>query len=150
MKLGVIGLGNPLRGDDAIGIVIIEELKKYKFDNDIELIDGGEGGFNILHYLMRFKKVLIIDAVDFGGNVGETKVFNINDTFFENLHLSTHDINICKIADILRILGEIPEIFIFGIQPKNMNYVEGLSSDINVKKITDEAYRIIRNLRNNL
>ena len=150
MKLGVIGLGNTLRGDDAIGIVIIEELKKYKFDNDIELIDGGEGGFNILHYLMRFKKVLIIDAVDFGGNVGETKVFNINDTFFENLHLSTHDINICKIADILRILGEIPEIFIFGIQPKNMNYVEGLSSDINVKKITDEAYRIIRNLRNNL
>ena len=150
MKLGVIGLGNPLRGDDAIGIVIIEELKKYKFDNDIELIDGGEGGFNILHHLQRFTKVLIVDAVDFGGNVGETKVFNINDTFFENLHLSTHDINICKIADILRILGEIPEIFIFGIQPKNMNYNEGLSPEINVKKIIEEVQKTLEILKNNI
>lgn len=150
MKLGVIGLGNTLRGDDAIGIVIIEELKKYKFDNDIELIDGGEGGFNILHHLQRFTKVLIVDAVDFGGNVGETKVFNINDIFFENLHLSTHDINICKIADILRILGEIPEIFIFGIQPKNMNYNEGLSPEINVKKIIEEVQKTLEILKNNI
>jgi len=28
MKLGIIGLGNPLRGDDAIGIIILDELKK--------------------------------------------------------------------------------------------------------------------------
>jgi len=150
MKLGIIGLGNPLRGDDAIGIIILDELKKLNINKNIEMIDGGEGGFNIFHYLQGFKRVLIIDAVDFGGNVGETKVFNINDTFFENLHLSTHDINICKIADILRILGEIPEIFIFGIQPKNMNYNEGLSPEINVKKIIEEVQKTLEILKNNI
>jgi hydrogenase maturation protease len=149
MKLGIIGLGNPLRGDDAIGIIILDELKKLNINKNIEMIDGGEGGFNIFHYLQGFKRVLIIDAVDFGGNVGETKLFNINDTFFENLQLSTHDINICKIADILRILGKVPEIFIFGIQPKNMNYAEGLSPELNIKKITEEACKIIDTLVNN-
>lgn len=148
MKLGIIGLGNPLRGDDAIGIIILDELKKLNINKDIEMIDGGEGGFNILHQLQRFDRVLIIDAVDFGGNVGETKLFNIVDTTFENLHLSTHDINICKVADILRVLGDVPEIFVLAIQPKEMAYKEGLSPELNIKKITEKACKIIDTLAN--
>jgi hydrogenase maturation protease len=118
-------------------------------NKELELIDGGEGGFNILHHLQRFKKVLLIDAVDFGGNFGETKLFNIVDTAFENLHLSSHEINICKVADILRMLGEVPEIFVFAIQPKDTTYKEGLSPELNIKKITDEVCKVIYTLLNN-
>jgi hydrogenase maturation protease len=148
MKIGIIGLGNPLRGDDGIGIVIVDELKKLVINKNIELVDAGEGGFNLLHHLQRFNRVLIIDAVVFGGRFGETKLFTINDIAFDNICLYSHEINICKIVDILRLIGDVPDIFIFGIQPKEIDYNKGLSKELNVKKITEEALEIINRLEN--
>jgi len=55
-KIGVIGIGNPLRKDDGIGIVLLEKLVEIKDDlpDDIEYIDGGTGGMNLLHLFARF------------------------------------------------------------------------------------------------
>ena len=105
-------------------------------------------GLNLLHHLQRFDRVLIIDAVDFGGRFGETKLFNINDITFNNLCLSSHEINICKIVDILRLIGDVPDMFIFGIQPKEMDYNEDLSNELNIKTITEETLEVINMLVN--
>ena len=51
-KIGVIGIGNPLRRDDGIGILLLEKLveRKENMPDDIEYIDGGTGGMNRNHY----------------------------------------------------------------------------------------------------
>ncbi len=63
MCIKVIGVGNTLRGDDGIGIYVIEELKKVPLSKNIELIDGGTRGLDMFSFLEGVKKVIIIDAV---------------------------------------------------------------------------------------
>jgi len=39
-RLAVIGIGNPLMGDDAAGIIVLQGLRKADLPPDTELIDG--------------------------------------------------------------------------------------------------------------
>lgn len=134
-KIGVIGIGNPLRQDDGIGIFLLEKLVEIKDDlpDDIEYIDGGTGGMNFLHLFARFDIVVFIDAVNFGGKIGESKFFNSEDVISKNIQIkiSTHGSDILKIIQLSKELGENPdEIFIFGVQPQDIAPGTRLSHEI--------------------
>ncbi len=134
-KIGVIGIGNPLRKDDGIGIVLLEKLVEIKDDlpDDIEYIDGGTGGMNLLHLFARFDIVVFIDAVNFGGEIAESKFFNYEDVISKNIQIkiSTHGSDILKIIQLSKELGENPdEIFIFGVQPQDIAPGTRLSHEI--------------------
>jgi len=134
-KAGIIGIGNPLRRDDGIGIVLLEKLieRKDELPDGMELIDGGTGGMNLLHLFARFDVVIIIDAVNFDGDIGESKLFTTEDVHSKKtrINISTHESDILKIIHLSRKLGESPdEIFIFGIQPKDTSFGSNLSSEL--------------------
>ena len=134
-EIGVIGIGNPLRRDDGIGIVLLEKLigRKDELPDGITFIDGGTGGINLLHLFARFDVVVIIDAVNFDGNIGESKLFTTEDVYSKKtqINISTHESDILKIIHLSRELGENPdEIFIFGIQPKDTSFGSNLSSEL--------------------
>ncbi len=59
-----MGFGNPCRSDDAVGVYVIDELKK-KFSNrtDISLLDMGTGAFEVLFKLKGHQKIILVDAV---------------------------------------------------------------------------------------
>jgi hydrogenase maturation protease len=80
-KIGIIGLGNPLRRDDGIGLLLLQHLQTQKknLPKNIEYIDGGTSGMNLLHLLAQFDVVMLIDAVDFKGKPGDARVFSLND-----------------------------------------------------------------------
>ena len=135
MKAGIIGLGNPLRRDDGIGIVLLEKLieKKSDLPEGIEYIDGGTGGMNLLHILALFDVALIIDAVNLNGKPGESKLFKSEDVCSKksSINISTHESDVLKIINLSKELGEIPdELFIFGVQPKDTSQGDGLSSEL--------------------
>jgi hydrogenase maturation protease len=140
-KVGVIGIGNTLRRDDGIGIILIEKLleQKEKFPEEIEFIDGGTGGMNLLHLLANFDSVLIVDAVNFGGQPGETRVFTLDEIESKKISvkMSTHESDFLKIIQISKQLKECPEkIFIFGIQPKDTSHGKNLSVELEKKLLT--------------
>ncbi len=137
-EIGVIGIGNPLRRDDGIGIVLLEKLigRKDELPNNVEFIDGGTGGMNLLHLFARFDVVVIIDAVNFDGNIGESKLFTTEDVYSKKtqINISTHESDILKIIHLSKKLGENPdEIFIFGIQPKDTSFGQDFSSELQQK-----------------
>jgi hydrogenase maturation protease len=137
-KIGVIGIGNPLRKDDGIGILIIQQLQSIKdrFPKNIEFIDGGTGGMNLLHVLSRFECIIVIDAVDFGGIAGEFKVFSLDELCSKkiNIGFSTHESDFLNIISISKKLKELPKhFFIFGIQPKDVLFGQDLSADLEMK-----------------
>ena len=137
-KIGVIGIGNPLRRDDGIGIVLLEKLIEIKDElpDGIAFIDGGTSGMNLLHLFARFDVVVIIDAVNFDGNIGESKLFTTEDVYSKKtqINISTHESDILKIIHLSRTLGENPdEIFIFGIQPKDTSHGQDFSSELQQK-----------------
>ena len=156
-KIGVIGIGNPLRKDDGIGIVLLEKLVEIKDDlpDDIEYIDGGTGGMNLLHLFARFVIVVFIDAVNFGGEIAESKFFNSEDVISKNIQIkiSTHGSDILKIIQLSKKLGENPdEIFIFGVQPQDMTPGTRLSHEIqeNIDLLVDNLKVELKNIMENI
>lgn len=137
-KIAVIGIGNPLRSDDGIGIVLIEKLIENKkvFPKYIDFLDGGTGGFNLLHDLSKYEKVVIIDAVNIDKKPGENMFFNIKDVKSKNtnINITTHEKNFLKIVDLSERLDEKPsEIYIYAIQPEDLSYTQKLSKIIKEK-----------------
>ena len=94
-KVGVIGIGNPLRRDDGIGIVLLEKLveRRNELPENIEFINGGIGGMNLLHILARYDVVVVIDAVNFDGEVGESKLFKSEDVNSQKIPINTRLFN---------------------------------------------------------
>ena len=59
----VIGLGNPLMGDDGFGLVALERLRALG-PAEVELVDGGTWGLNLLPVIESAGRLLLLDAID--------------------------------------------------------------------------------------
>lgn len=138
LSIGIIGVGNPLRKDDGIGIVLLHHMKNAaKLNPDsLSFIDGGTGGMNVLHVCNKFDVVVFLDAVDFKANPGETRFFSI-DNIKSNKQVSsvsTHHEDLFQIIRIGQKIGECPnKVFVFGVQPADIGFGEGLTEQINGK-----------------
>lgn len=135
-KIGIIGLGNILRQDDGIGIILLKKLKQKKelLPKNIELIEAGIPSVNLLHMLHPFEKVIFIDAVNLKTKPGTTKFFKTSDVISKKENrqsVSVHETDVLKIIEIHKKLDkDSKEFFIFGVQPKNTEYGENLSTDL--------------------
>ena len=63
MQTAIMGFGNPVRSDDAVGIYIIEQLKEKIGQNDsISIFDMGTAAFEVLFGLKGHQKIILVDA----------------------------------------------------------------------------------------
>lgn len=63
-KTAILGFGNPVRSDDAIGVYVVNELQKYlQHREDISVFDMGTSAFEILFKLKGHRRMIIVDAV---------------------------------------------------------------------------------------
>jgi len=121
----VVGVGNRLRKDDGIGITIVEELKKEMKNTEIEFLLGETVPENLIKKIndLKPKKVFLIDAVDFSGKPGDViPIENQKDSGF------THKLSYNLFSKLLNC-----ELKIIGIQPKDIDYGEELSDELEKK-----------------
>ena len=129
--LAVIGIGNPMMGDDGIGPRLISELKASELA--VDLIDMGTGGMQLVHLLAEYHSVVIIDSADMGLSPGESMVFPPEEvvSLRETRAYSLHDWDFLRSIKISRELGEGPErILIIAIQPGSLDMRYGLSPEV--------------------
>jgi hydrogenase maturation protease len=141
----IIGCGNLLLKDEGVGVHLIEYLKKINLPKDIELVDGGTAGLDLLPFIKDAEKVVIIDAVCAGGSPGEIYCFNPSD--FEtdsSLKVSLHDVTLKDVFRIMQKLGPVPKIRIIGIEPEDMDIGTDLSPDLKEKlpKLAELALKV--------
>ena len=67
----VLGIGNPLLGDDGFGVEVIARLRGERSWPQVELLDGGTAGLYLLPHLEGRAHILVVDAIDFGGRPGQ-------------------------------------------------------------------------------
>ena len=117
----VLGLGNPLMADEGIGTVVVEKLGAYQEKYpDVEFMDAGAGGMQLLHYIAGRKKAVIIDCAFMGEEAGTIKRFTTDEvkTVKKLAHLSLHEVDILSVITLSKQLGECPdEVVFFGIEP---------------------------------
>lgn len=66
----VVGCGNLLRGDDAVGPVLVRELWERGVPDGVELVDGGTAGMDVAFKMRDRRKVVIVDAACTGAEPG--------------------------------------------------------------------------------
>ena len=74
MHTRVIGIGNPLRGDDGIGPAVAEMLKHERLPNTVEVIDGGEAGLGLVGLMEDAARVVLVDAAKMGIEPGALRL----------------------------------------------------------------------------
>lgn len=133
----VIGIGNPMAGDDAVGSHIIRKLVEHRISG-VELIDAGLVGLDLLDLLEGVKKVIIIDAFRRGGKPGEVvrlvlpeDLEQISAFAWESVMPSTHFIGLGEALTMGNVLGILPPyLIIFGIELGQTEIGMGLSGNI--------------------
>ncbi len=115
----VIGVGNRLRADDAIGPLLIDELKKQDL-KEVELVDAGMDALGILEFLENRDKVLIIDACRMGRSPGDLVLFMANEAevMMEPDQISLHGLGLAEALKMAGSLEMLPRALkIIGIEP---------------------------------
>jgi len=67
----VIGLGNPILGDDGVGWRVAEVLRAGLAGQDVEVLCLAVGGVSLMEQLVGCDRALLVDAVVTGGRPGE-------------------------------------------------------------------------------
>ena len=126
----VIGLGNPLMGDDGLGLAALERLSsQWALPSGVKLIDGGTWGLNLLPLIEAADQVLFLDAVDAGRQPG-APVELAGDQLPGRLglKLSSHQIELREVLALARLRDTLPSTMVcLGLQPASIELRHGLS-----------------------
>ncbi len=129
METLIIGVGNPLRGDDRIGSEIVKDLIKMGYKNVIDCESTPENYlFKILE--LKPKKVIVLDACDFNGKPGEFRFFAKSD--WEKLplfSLSTHTLPLSLFLHLIEKECGC-EVYLLGIQAKTIELSSKMSWEL--------------------
>ncbi len=128
----ILGLGNYAMGDDGIGLQIVEQIADRGLDRRFTVVEAGNDGMLVLTYFSaETDKLLIVDAVDFGGAPGEFIFFAPEDVETRKYAggISTHEGDVLRLIEMGRTLGlPVPQIRILAVQPLSMQMDGGLSA----------------------
>jgi hydrogenase maturation protease len=129
----LIGIGNELRKDDGVGIVIVRELKK-RVPNGISFYEFHDDSMDIMEQWKGYHTAYIFDATSSGVKPGTIYRFLIpKDKLHKNIFgISTHTLNISDTIELARILNCLPkQIILYGIEGEIFEQGKGLSSTVN-------------------
>jgi hydrogenase 3 maturation protease len=125
-RLAIVGVGNPLRGDDAIGPVLVDRLQhKIK----ATLVNAGDVPENYLGVLeaTRPEVVLIVDAVDLGAKPGDTAIIEIEQ--LAGAKLTTHNASLALFAQAVKTESGA-DVFALAIQPSVTSLAAPMSTQV--------------------
>ena len=128
-KIGFIGLGNPLRGDDAAGLVFLNRLHDLNQFKEAYFIEAGTNPENYLQQIVDCPASLVvfIDASKWGGQPGE--IAWLSSDKIDTIAISTHAFSIKMVEEYLLSERQF-EFRYLVIEPENMEMGEDLSKSV--------------------
>lgn len=133
MRVLVLGVGNVLMRDEALGVRAVEELgRRFRFPEGVELLDGGTCGIELLSYISDKDYLIVVDAVRSGNAPGTVVRIEGEDVPARFMtRISPHQLGISDLLATATISGHLPEkIVLFGIEPKTIELGLGLSDEV--------------------
>lgn len=100
-------------GDEGVGVHIITELQKITLPDGIDLLDGGTGGFHLLHYLESYPTIILVDATLDDKPPGTIRLIELAFAKDFPAALSSHDIGLKDMIGALQLLEKMPKIYLF-------------------------------------
>jgi len=149
-KTLILGLGNTILSDDAVGIIVARKVYNALLELgpflDVEFREASYAGWRLIDIISGFRKAVIIDAIQgAGGKLGEC--YQIEQAQVNSIHLqSAHGIGLNTALEMAKQSGiKMPEeISIYAVEVKNpYEFGENISPEVE-SKIPGIAAEIIR------
>lgn len=146
----VIGLGNPLMGDDGLGIAVLERLRnRYVLPAGVELVDGGTWGLNLLPVIEDADGVILIDAIDAAAPPGSPiRLEHASLPRYLATKISPHQVDLRDVLGLAELRGTLPaDTVAVGLQPQSVEFGDALSPvlatqlDVVVASVLEELAR---------
>lgn len=115
MAVLIMGIGNYLMGDEGVGVHVAQRLAKETLPEDVDVLDGGTGGFFLMEYFENYPVVILIDATLDDRPTGTIRVIEPRFAADFPRAMSTHDIGLRDLVEGLAILGKMPKIYLFAV-----------------------------------
>ncbi len=124
-KVMILGVGNPVRGDDGAGPYSIEQLRGKV---DVALLDCEEVPENFLGKIVENQPdtILIIDAMDLGMSPGTVALLEDK---LEDMSYSTHRSSLQLFIDFVKAETRA-DVLVLGIQPKSTGFGSETSDEV--------------------
>jgi hydrogenase maturation protease len=123
----VIGLGNPLRGDDGIGPAVVGALRPCRRPG-VTLAESTGDDLPEMLLLEAFDRVVVVDAAELGRRPGSHVWITPDDLAASPALASSHVLNLIDALALVAALGvRRPPVEICAVQPASVGWRPGLS-----------------------
>jgi len=140
MRVIVLGLGNILLRDEGVGVRVIEALaERYVLPAEVEVVDGGTVGMDLLDTLAGCDHLLVCDAVQTGAPPASVvKLADAEVPALFQTRFSPHQLGLSEVLATLILMEEAPAaITLIGVVPVDMELGAELSPE--VAAVVDQA-----------
>lgn len=123
----IIGIGNLMRGDDAVGLRVAEALGP----SELVLSHDGEPA-SLIALWESHEEVVLVDAVSSGQSPGAVIEIDATDSVVPaGMCHSTHALGPAEAVELARALGKLPsKITLLGIEGGDYSFGAGLSAEV--------------------
>ena len=116
----ILGVGNYLMGDEGVGVHLIQEMAKLDLPDNIDILDGGTGGFLLLSYFEAYKTIIFVDATMDGKPEGTISLIRPKFASDFPSALSVHDVGLKDMIEAVYLMDSKPNIPLFTISINEM------------------------------
>ncbi len=115
----VIGLGNPLMGDDGVGLAVLERLREDWRLEGVDLVDGATWGLALLPVIEDADRLVLVDAIAAFGAPGDiVELGRDRLPIYLSRKLSPHQVDLKDALALAEWRGRLPaEVVAIGVQP---------------------------------
>ena len=131
-QIGLLGLGNLMRTDDAIGMLTLRSLEECGgLPLEVRVIEGGTLGLDLLECLRGISHLLVLDAVDTGVVPGALLRFEGEEIDTLPVSKSVHLLGFSDLMCALRLMDAAPtEVVLLGVQPASTQWGTALTPKV--------------------
>ena len=145
-RVNILGVGNPLMGDDGVGPAAVERLGARGVPPGVCLHDAGLAVTDVLGMLHPADPLIVIDAVRAGGRPGQVHRLRLDvpelDAPGVGNMLSLHELSVVPALRMEALAGRaFGDVTVFGVEPAACGWGEGLSPAVAdaLERLIDEV-----------
>lgn len=133
----LLGIGNVFLSDEAIGVRVIEALEeRFDIPAELDVIDGGTSGMEMLDDMANREHIIVVDAVasqkHAPGSIVILKDQQVPVMFTNKI--SPHQLGLSDVLSALVMTDEFPKkLTLVGVVPDSLEFNKPLSQTIKEK-----------------
>lgn len=144
VELTVVAVGGLLMGDDGVAVRVIQQLARRAparpTEGTIEYLDGSVGGLRLLNWIEQARRLLFVDAADFGGRPAQCRLLTLEQLLQPPAETrgqiaTRHDFSLHQtdLAGVLRLASRfyrVPPTWLLAIQVQSVQPRDTLSEPL--------------------